>query len=196
MGILNISMIIGGVDYSLCGPSICIYNGSGEKFKFKDCTFYFLTDTKKFATYFGNNIIGENFEDFNHEIERYQSIADWAVEVLMGCESIAIEGYAYAAVSNRVFQIAENTGLLKYKLFQLGIPVTVVPPTEVKKFATGKGNSDKASVYSFFEAETNADLKSLFYRSNSPKEIGSPISDIADSYFICKHLFTKIKESL
>ena len=126
-------MVIGGVDYSLCGPSICIYNGDGKKFNFKDCTFYFLTNTKKFATYFGTNIIGENFDDFNHEIERYQSIADWAMEILLGCEQVAVEGYAYAAQSNRVFQIAENTGLLKYKLFQQGIPVSIVPPTEIKK---------------------------------------------------------------
>jgi Holliday junction resolvasome RuvABC endonuclease subunit len=189
-------MVIGGVDYSLCGPSICIYNGKGDKFNYKDCTFYFLSDTKKFATYFGHNIIGENFDDFNHEIERYQSIADWAMEILINCEHVAIEGYAYSALSNRIFQIAENTGLLKYKLFQLGIPVSIVPPTEVKKFATGKGNADKASVYSFFEAETNAGLKKLFYPKDPPKEIGSPISDISDSYFICKNLFTKIKESI
>ena len=190
-------MVIGGVDYSLCGPSICIYNGDGKKFNFKDCTFYFRTNTKKLATYFGTNIIGENFDDFNHEIERYQSIADWAMEILLGCEQVAVEGYAYAAQSNRVFQIAENTGLLKYKLFQQGIPVSIVPPTEVKKFATGKGNADKTSVYSFFEAETNTSLRTLFYpMGNGPKEITSPISDIADSYFICKYLFNRIKESV
>jgi Holliday junction resolvasome RuvABC endonuclease subunit len=190
-------MIIAGVDYSLRGPSICIYNGDAKKFSYKNCSFYFLTDTKKFATYFGQNIIGENFDDFNHEIERYQSIADWAIEILMGCEQVCIEGYAYSAVSNRVFQIAENTGLLKYKLFQLGIPITIVPPTEIKKFATGKGNADKTSVYAYFEADTNTNLKELFYpMGNGPKEITNPISDIADSYFICKYLFGKIKESV
>lgn len=187
-------MLIAGIDYSLCGPSVCIYNGNGKSFTFKDCSFYFLTNTKKFATYFNNNIIGENFEDFNHEIERYQTIADWALEVVMGCEQVCIEGYAYSAQGNRIFQIAENTGLLKYKLYQLGIPVTIVPPTEVKKFATGKGNADKNSMYSFFEAETKCDLKNIFYPTNPPKEITSPISDISDSYFICKYLFNTIKD--
>lgn len=185
-------MIIAGIDYSLCGPSICVFNG--EKFSFKNCTFYFLTDTKKLATYFGSNIFGENFDDFNHEIERYESIADWALDVVTGCTSVAIEGYAYAANSNRVFQIAENTGLMKYKLFQAGIPVTIVPPSEVKKSATGKGNADKASMYSYFEAETKEDLKKLLYGITAPKEITSPISDIVDSYFICKLLFNKIKD--
>jgi Holliday junction resolvasome RuvABC endonuclease subunit len=189
-------MLIGGVDYSLCGPSICIYNGDEKSFSIDKCTFYFLTKIKKFATYFGRNIIGENFVDFNHEIERYQSISDWGVEVLMGCEQVAIEGYAYSALSNRIFQIAENTGLLKYKLFQRGIPVTVIPPTEVKKFATGKGNADKMSMYSFFEAETKLDLLNLFYDADKrPKDISNPVSDIVDSYFICKHLFNKINEA-
>ena len=188
-------MVIAGIDYSLRGPSICVYHGDGQTFAFKDCAFYFLTNTKKFATYFGNNIIGENFDEFNHEIERYQTIADWAIEILTGCEQVSIEGYAYAAVSNRIFQIAENTGLLKYKLFQLGIPVTIVPPTEIKKFATGKGNADKSSVYAYFETESDANLQELFYpMSIPPKEITSPLSDIADSYFICKHLFSRMRE--
>lgn len=189
-------MLIAGIDYSLCGPSICMYNGDSKNFKYENCTFYFLTNTKKFATYFGTNIIGENFDEFNHEVERYQTIADWAMDCLIGCDQVALEGYAYAATSNRVFQIAENTGLLKYKLFQNSIPVTIVPPTEVKKFATGKGNADKNSVYAFFEVETHAGLVSLFYPAiKAPKEIKSPISDIADSYFICKYLFNQLKQS-
>jgi hypothetical protein len=73
------------------------------------------------------------------------------VEQVVGCNQVALEGYAYNA-KGRVFHIAENTGILKYKMFQRGVPLDIVEPTKVKKFATEKGNASKAghvfSIYS------------------------------------------------
>ena len=102
--------------------------------------FYFLTDIKKNANMFNNNIRGELFPEYSEECGRYDSISDWAVELLIGCNMVALEDYAYGA-KGRVFHIAENTGVLKYKLWQQSIPLDVVQPTKVKKFATGKGNA-------------------------------------------------------
>ena len=59
---------------------------------------------------------------------------------------VALEDYAFAA-KGRVFHIAENTGILKYKLFQQGIPLETISPSAVKKNATGKGNADKEMMY-------------------------------------------------
>jgi len=185
-------MIIAGIDYSLRGPSICVFNG--DVFTFDNCTFYYLTDTKKYTiedlhTY---NLIGENFNEWNSEVERYKSIADWALEIVLGCQQIAIEGYSYNS-TGKVFHIAENTGVLKYKLYEMGIPVTIIEPTVAKKYATGKGNADKEMMYKSFLLETGIDLR---VRMNyEKKEIGSPISDIVDSYFICKKLFDNISYS-
>jgi Holliday junction resolvasome RuvABC endonuclease subunit len=106
---------------------------------------------------------------------------------------VALEGYAYSA-SGKVFQIAENTGILKYKLYLLSIPVTVIPPTEIKKFATGKGNADKNAMYAAFSHETGVNLKSVL----TPKRADSvsPVSDIVDSYYICKRMFESLPEEL
>jgi len=138
------------------------------------------------------NIYGERMSDWNSDEERYETIADWAQDIVMGCSSVALEGYAFSA-SGRVFNIAENTGILKYKLYRLGIPVTVVPPTEVKKFATGKGNADKNQMYEAFVAETGCHLKMLL----TPKRADSvsPVSDIVDSYYICKHMYEAIRKT-
>jgi hypothetical protein len=126
-------MLIAGIDYSLTSPSICVFN-SEEAFCFKRCAFYFLSDVKKNQKLFMNNIKGEAFHDWNSDFSRYENISDWAMDYLIGCEQVAIEGYAFGA-KGKVFHIAENTGVLKYRLHQTGIPVEVIPPSAVKKQA-------------------------------------------------------------
>ena len=176
-------MLVAGIDYSLNGPCICVYQGDGD-FNFKQCSFYFLTNTKSLAQVFSYRFYGELFNEFNHECQRYNSISDWAVDKVIGCDFVGLEGYAYGASGRAIFQIAENCGLLKYKLWEAGIAVDVIPPTKVKKDATGKGNADKRKMVDAFMLDTGVDLQKLI----TPKRasIGSPVSDIADAYFICK----------
>jgi Holliday junction resolvasome RuvABC endonuclease subunit len=106
------------------------------------------------------------------------------------CEQVAIEGYAYGA-QGRVFHIAENTGILKYKLYEASIPLEVVTPSHVKKLASGKGNADKTMMYESFLKETGIKLKDTI--SPNKKDIGNPVSDIVDAYYICKNLYLKLK---
>lgn len=180
-------MLIAGIDYSLNGPAICVFNGS--KFTFKDCKFYYLTDIKKNIGLFNNNIHGEEFKDYSNECERYDTISEWVLKIVLGCEQIALEGYAYGA-QGRVFHIAENTGILKYKLYQASMPLEIVQPSHVKKLATGKGNADKLKMYEAFIKETGVPLKDII--SPNKKEIGNPVSDLVDSYYICKTLFNQL----
>ena len=102
---------------------------------------------------------------------------------------IALEGYSFGSKGHRLFQIAENTGVLKYKLYQAGIPVEVLPPSQVKKFATKKGNANKEKMYDAFLEETGVDLMKEI--TPLKKDIGNPVSDIIDSYYICKLLHEK-----
>jgi len=82
---------------------------------------------------------------------------------------------------------------LKYKIYQQSIPLTIFTPSEIKKFATGKGNADKEKMYDSFISETNILLKSII--TPDKKGISSPVSDIVDSYYICKYLRSKLNES-
>lgn len=177
-------MALAGIDYSLCGPCVCVFDGTeDDKFNIKRCAFYYLTSVKKQAKVFGTNIYGELFEEYNSESERFGSIADWAVDKVSGCDHIGLEGYAFGASGRALFQIAENCGLLKYKLYELAKPVEVIPPTVVKKFATGKGNASKQEMVDMFHTKTTVDLMQLV--TPDKKTVGNPITDIADSYFIC-----------
>ena len=183
-------MIIAGIDYSLNGPAVCVFGG--DLFTFENCQFYFLTDIKKYACTFFRNIHGKLFEDYKEECERYDTISEWVMKSILGCEQVALEGYAYGA-QGRVFHIAENTGILKYKLYQASMPVEIVTPSHIKKMATGKGNADKTQMYQAFLKETGIPLQGII--TPNKKDVGNPVSDIIDSYYICKYLFNQIKIS-
>ncbi len=185
-------MIIAGIDYSLTSPAICVFddNDGMLDFTFPNCTVYFLTAIDKYAKVFNGNIIGESMFAHNTECQRYHSISDWALEICSGMEEVAVEGYAFAA-KGRVFHIAENTGILKYRLFEKAIPVDVVAPSTIKKFATGKGNANKDAMHESFIEETKIDLMKCI--TPSKKKVSNPVSDVVDSYYICKYLYYKNK---
>lgn len=55
---------------------------------------------------------------------------------------VSIEGYAYAA-QNQAHQIGELGGVIRAMLHKHNIRWIEIPPAQVKKFATGKGNAQK-----------------------------------------------------
>jgi Holliday junction resolvasome RuvABC endonuclease subunit len=174
-------MIISAIDYSLNGPAICVFD-SNKEFNFRNCSFYFLTDTKKYATTFMKNIHGELFQPYDGDCERYDSISDWVMRVTVGADMVALEGYAYNA-TGRVFNLAENTGVLKYKLYQLGIPVDIIEPTKVKKHFSNHGNADKQKMYDAFISKTGINLQEIITPNKTL--LGSPVTDIVDAFAIC-----------
>ena len=102
--------------------------------------------------------------------------------------AVFIEGYAFATSGkSHVRSVAENTGLLKHKMYKVKQPFTSIPPTVIKKYATGKGNANKELMYDAFCAEilTPPDLKSRL--TPNSKKLRNPVTDIVDSYFICKY---------
>ena len=101
------------------------------------------------------------------------------------CTSVAIEDYSMGS-RGKIFHIAENTAILKYNLYLLKIPYATIPPTVIKKFAI-KGNADKELMYQTFLKEEKVKLKEKLNYTAS--KVGSPISDIVDSYYITKYLF-------
>jgi len=188
-----------GIDYSLSSPGVCVNTSDGE-FKYEDCTFYFLTNTKKYdATFcrpFVTNVryIGTQHKPYSSEPERYSQIADWVIDIIKSQSQlmigklwekkpiIQIEDYSYGS-TGRVFHIAENLGLLKYKLkMECGWDYTLLPPSVVKKFATDKGNANKELMLDAFEKDTGTNLAQVFDTTSI-----SPVSDVADAYFICKY---------
>lgn len=127
----------------------------------------------------------------NLDIDRYSRLAEWVCTIAKFTEHdiISIEGYSMGSVG-AVFSIAENTAILKNALYLNNIKYNVVAPTTLKKYATGKGNADKLQMYERFTKETQTDPRKVY--DGEKAKLGSPFTDIADSYWLAHYSKTVI----
>jgi len=152
----------------------------------------FITKNKKLAVNHSPNIVGLLLYEYNNNLERFTHLAEQTIEWILSQvptrhhgNKLAIEGYAFGA-KGQVFNIGENTGILKLKLAEkVANDINVIAPSAIKKFATGKGNANKVLMYEAFIEETEDDLAELF--EFDPYAGQSPVSDIIDSYYIAKY---------
>ena len=152
---------IGGVDYSLTCPSVCIYTGNEKNFNFETCKIFFLANQKKYENFQYENIEGsQQIQNWKTAEERYDFISDWALDIFIyhKIEEILLEDYSYGS-KGKIFHIAENTGILKWKLWDAGFKYHMIASRNLQE--------------------------ELVIKS---EKIGNPTSDIVDSYFICKLL--------
>jgi len=171
-----------GIDYSMTSPAVCsILNGS--------YTIRFLTNTQRhlqtyeFSSKVGPiTVIGDPQPEYQSQEERFDGIAQWALRSL-GKGRIIIEDYSMGS-KGKVFHIAENCGLLKHKIWSAGLSFETIPPTSLKKFASGKGNSDKTAMHLAFTELTGIDL--MKEMTPNAKECSSPVSDVVDAFFLAR----------
>ena len=171
-----------GIDYSMSSPGLCILNDDESIHSLS----FFSHKTKQDGKH-SDLVEGIPYPIYGNDIERFVKLGNLVLDKineLDGEVSIGIEGYAFGASGSRVFQIAENCGILKHLLHLNGYSFEVVPPTVVKKLATGKGNSSKEPVYNAFVEQTGIKLNELL--GIKSEKIVSPMSDIADAYWIAK----------
>lgn len=182
-------MILAGIDYSMTSPAICIFDAKEQYAKtsrpltFDACRFFFLSDKKKYQKTFGNIHGAALPVDYESQEERFDHISGWAVSVLQEhrVSRVAIEDYAFAA-TGRVFHIAENAGLLKYKWWKrMNDPMVRFTPNEIKKHLSGKGNASKRGMELAFEAQTGVKIKEILGQNENHE---NPSSDLIDSYAI------------
>ena len=173
-----------GVDYSLTSPAICVH--VGDEWHIRNCSFHFLTDRPKLE---GKNLQFKGTLKPLHtcEEQRHDQLSGWAIDLIMQAEPsrVVIEGYAYMA-NGKVFNLAENCGLLKHKLWKNKIAFDVAAPTTIKKFYTGSGRANKEQMQETFLEETKIDVKNIL--SMSDKQ-WNPSSDIIDAYAMAKFAF-------
>lgn len=182
-------MKVAGIDYSLTSPAIAIYDGVGSLDRINSFYFMYLNHDKKKIEHIdlmNLNIVGYELDKslvHDNQQKRYEVIADYFVNAVKehSVDVVYIEDYSFGS-RGKVFHIAENAGLLKYKLYKEGIQVETVAPTRAKKFATGKGNANKISMYEYFKETTKEDFSLLV-----KKDIPNPYSDLIDAYWICRY---------
>ena len=75
-----------------------------------------------------------------------QRLDDIASEIMVlgrEAELVVIEGYSFGSQGRATFSIGELGGVIRLELHRAGVPWLLVPPSVLKKWATGKGNADK-----------------------------------------------------
>lgn len=159
-----------------------------------NCSFYFLTTKKKLiGTFVYNSVtfIGENASLHTNTILRGEENADNVLEAIDGNNSvIGLEGYAFGASRSLVFNIAEHTAVLKYKLINNKHTLNIIPPTVAKKYATGKGNANKEMMVDAMIKDSSIFIFDAFgYNSTN---IASPVNDLADAYWLCKYQHSQL----
>ena len=169
-----------GIDYSLSSPAVCICTG---EFKFDNCKIYYLTNVKKYeGDYLKGQLNGRLHLPYTSEQQRHDQISQWAFDLIGSTDSdIFIEGYSFGS-KGLVFNLAENMGTLKHKLYKSNKQFTQIVPGQIKKIATGKGNADKLKMYEQFKIDTGLDLVKIFEQT----KLNNPVTDIIDAYYVAK----------
>jgi Holliday junction resolvasome RuvABC endonuclease subunit len=184
-----------GIDYSLTSPAICVWHGTSATFTVSDCDLFFLNTKKQAVTTACTFLHSESYPSWSTEEERHDLLSEWSLNIIPEDAMVYIEGYAFATVGkSHVRSVAENTGLLKYKMFKRHMTFSPIPPTTIKQFATGKGNANKDAMYQAFLQEPNA-VALLELLTPKSTKVGSPVSDIVDAYFIAKTGHAQWKQS-
>ncbi|AWY10188.1 RuvC-like Holliday junction resolvase [Vibrio phage VAP7] len=193
--ILGDGDIYAGIDYSMNGPAICIWDSS-LPLTHENLRYYNYGKTKSKCGEF-NNVVILAQEKFDSDEPRFREIALWARAVLQSNKvtKASLEGYAMGGKSNRVFQIGECTGQLKQELYNLNIDYEIIPPTQVKMQFQGKGNAKKEQMIDCFNELWGIKLHQQLLLN---KEYEKPVDDLVDSFanLICHPDLSEIRLQL
>ena len=177
-------MKVSGIDFSLTGPSICVFDTSKE-FKWSNVDCYYLTGTKKYVIN-NDTLHGDLIFEQPDNFHRYEYLKSWVYDKIQECDFILVEGFSFGSKGRAVFDIAEATGIMKQHIWAHNIQIETVPPKTIKKWYTDNGNAGKSDMLHTFKYKTGVDLVKMFGYEKS--KIDSPIADCVDSFAILNYL--------
>lgn len=199
-----------GIDQSLNSSGVCILTYNNEKLIDEYFTLVKtakLTKKEKIAVEgldnFEYNLIEivnlKEYENDNHLKEHFKtlnfiSVLDKIFNIISEHVNnkrsniyIVQEGISYGSSlrTKSIFDLAGLNYMLRYKLLDFSKKFAnskfwIIPPTEIKKFATGKGNANKELMVTTFKA--------IYPNFNLPK-----VDDISDAFFMAQYA-RKLKE--
>lgn len=114
-------------------------------------------------------------------MERNNWIMRRVLDLGAGADVLVIEGYSFGSQGRAVFDTAELGGIVRWALWSKGIPFVEVPPSNLKLFATGKGNSKKDLVLAEavrrlnYGGSDHNEADALWLRAMAFAAYGSPI---------------------
>ena len=80
--------------------------------------------------------------------ERMNQITSAILDLHQDADIVVLEGYSYGSQGRAIVQIHGLGEIVRFKLWKAEVPYADVPPSTLKKFATGKGNAGKDEMIS------------------------------------------------
>jgi Holliday junction resolvasome RuvABC endonuclease subunit len=122
-------------------------------------------------------------ERLDYLLDRIQSLVIHTDGPLL----VAIEGYSFGSKGRAVFNIGELGGVVRLMLFREGIPFVEVPPSNIKMYATGKGNANKDAVLVEGVKRLglscgNDEMDAAWMRALVLDKLGDPIVKVPESH--------------
>lgn len=104
--------------------------------------------------------------------------------------AVYIEGYSFSSRHSQAHALGELGGVLRLAYHRLSVPVTEVPPSTLKKFATGKGNASKAAMVSAvasrtgleFDTDDAADALALYCLGRELRGLEHPMGQLPKTH--------------
>ena len=200
-----------GIDFSLNHWAICrvdYLTGSCLDYRYMTCTKkeYNQNAANAFLLEGQDKKNGEGKETYGERRRAFsvQILFKYIMDILNGLEKapedvyVSIEGYAYAASTRGLCQIAEATGLLKTMLYNQGIKLRIHDPLSVKLYASGGGACLKKTIVlaakdlGFHISESLLKVKRKKIKGLEVEEYDGVGTDLADSFFLARILRTEL----
>lgn len=179
------------IDWSMTSPALAICEAGTESevngrplYLPKVVQYFGFKSLKRHKSIDGITLF-ERVKDYETDVDRFEQLTDAFVNEIhqRGIKVVFMEGYAYGAKGN-TFTIGECTGILKYKMWKLGITFIVLQPSAIKKYATGKGNANKTLMYDSYVEQTGHDMIAALGEVRNGDKIPAPVNDLVDAYWI------------
>lgn len=100
---------------------------------------------------------------------------------------VAVEGYAFGR-TNKAHQMGELGGVVRLMLHERGQPWCEIPPSSMKKYATGKGNAGKSEVLVAavrrlgYDGADDNQADALWLRAMALDHLGAPCVQVPASH--------------
>lgn len=79
-------------------------------------------------------------------LRRFEYLASYLSPHIRQADLVVIEGPAYATKTSHAHSVAGAWWSVYRQAHRAGVSIMEIPPTVLKRYATGRGNADKASV--------------------------------------------------
>lgn len=190
-------MLIFSLDYGINSPCLCVRKDNSFEFYFfsnrkKHIGFTYSTKDKNGRVF---NFYNLEYPKYNTREERYDSVANILIDIIeteikkefVGNNisvkdiEIFIEGYSFGSKGRAVSGLYECGAIIRNKIHTRGFVYTEINPMTLKKIYTGKGNSNKNTMYEYFKDYTGLDLFNIFDLKQG-NIIPKPLEDVVDSH--------------